>query len=354
MTFFVKEIKDKKNWEDFLFSVEEKTFLQSWNWAEFSQMMGDKIWRLGIYQGEEKNELAGVAQVIKIKAKRGTFLFLPHAPAIKNQDLDFKTKVLETLLKELREVAKKEKVDFIRIAPIWQRNEENKKIFENFGFKNSPIHIHPEVTWELDIALPEEELLQKMRKTTRYLIRQALKEKDIEIIKSQKIEDIEKFNELYQKTVDRHHFVPFSTDYLKKEFSAFNPENQILIFLGKYKGELVSSGIFLFWQNMAFYHHGASSLRYSKVPVSYLLQWEAIKEAKKRNCLNYNFWGIVDTQLDIQDPKYKKHPWAGLSLFKMGFGGQKKEYLKTQDLPLSKKYWIAYLVEKIRKARRGL
>ena len=48
------------------------------------------------------------------------------------------------------------------------------------------------------------------------------------------------------------------------------------------------------------------------------------------------------------------HPWAGLTLFKMGFGGYKKEFVKTQDFPLSKLYWLTYIFEKIRKSKRGL
>jgi len=38
----------------------------------------------------------------------------------------------------------------------------------------------------------------------------------------------------------------------------------------------------------------------------------------------------------------------------MGFGGRASEYVKTQDLPLSKKYWLIYVFEKIRSIKRGL
>ncbi|GAI33015.1 unnamed protein product, partial [marine sediment metagenome] len=31
-------------------------------------------------------------------------------------------------------------------------------------------------------------------------------------------------------------------------------------------------------------------------PASYLLQWEAIKEAKNRGCKLYNFWGIAEIE----------------------------------------------------------
>jgi lipid II:glycine glycyltransferase (peptidoglycan interpeptide bridge formation enzyme) len=29
------------------------------------------------------------------------------------------------------------------------------------------------------------------------------------------------------------------------------------------------------------------------------------------------------------------HPWKGLSLFKKGFGGHEKDYLRTKDYPLN-------------------
>jgi lipid II:glycine glycyltransferase (peptidoglycan interpeptide bridge formation enzyme) len=357
MEFETKEIENKGAWENFLRDGEEKTFLQSWNWGEFQKMMGNKIWRFGIYNNEQRTEnkeqLLGVALTIKISAKRGTFLFVPHGPAMKHEVGSTKYEVLRIFLEELKEIAEKEKCDFIRIAPVLERNDENIKIFKNLRFREAPIHIHPELTWELDIMKPEDELLMRMRKTTRYLIRQAQKNKEIEIIKSEDLKDLEEFNKLYQATVDRHHFVPFSFDYLKNEFLAFSPDNQILIFLGKYRGEVVSAGIFLFWQGIGFYHHGASSLKYPKIPVSYLLLWEAIKEAQRRGCRKFNFWGIAPITSDFKI-QTSNHPWAGLTLFKMGFGGYKKEYLKTQDLPLSKKYWLNFVVEMLRKKKRNL
>lgn len=351
----IKEIKDKIVWEKFLEQCEEKTFLQSWNWGEFLIRQGDKIWRLGIFND---NNLISVALVTKITAKRGTFLFVPHGPVYKKQESSSKYQVLNTLLNELKKIAKKENASFIRISPIWQRNEVNNRIFQSLGFREAPIHMHAEVTWELNIQSSEEEILAGMRKTTRYLIRQAQKNQDIQIVKSRKIEDLEKFNEIYLETAKRHNFVVFPMEYLKNEFSAFINDDQILIFFGKYKNEIVSTALFVFWQNMAFYHHSGSLSKYAKLPVSYLLQWEAIKEAKKRGCTLYNFWGIAP-DLKIENYKlkienFRKHPWTGLSLFKMGFGGCRKEFVKTRDFIIKSTYWFNYIIEKIRKIKRGL
>jgi len=333
----VKEITNKQIWENFLLTQKEKTFLNSWNWGEFQKKIEDKIWRFGVY---DKDILIAVALVVRIKAKRGTFLFLPHSP-VGNLN------ALKPLLDKLKELGKEEKASFIRIAPVWERIEENNKIFSNLGFLQAPIHMHPENSWELDISKTEDQVLNQMRKTTRYLIKKAEKNKDIEIVKGT---DLEQFSRLLAKTAIRHRFVPFSLKYLKNQFSCFSSDNQITMYLGKYKGEVISGAVIVFWQNIGFYHHGASVPKHNsnEVPVSYLMQWQAIKEAKNRGCTRYNFWGIAEAEDD------KKHPWHGLTVFKKGFGGQRKNYVKTQDLPLSKLYYITRTFESLRKLKRGL
>ena len=345
----IAEINNKNEWEEFLLGIKEKTFLNSWNWGEFQKKTENKIWRLGVY---DKNQLEALALAVRVKAKRGTFIFLPHGPIIKNQEPKNKEKILNILVAALKETARKNKegkAGFIRLGPIWEKNKENIDIFRKAGFREAPIHIHPELTWELNVQSSEEELLGGMRKTTRYLIKQGQKKQDIKIIKSCNIEDLEKFNKIYYATAKRHNFVPFSLNYLESQFSSFSADDQILIFLGIYKNELLSAAIVVYWQKAGFYHHGASLSKYSsnRVPLSYLIQWEAIKEAKRRGCEKYNFWGIA--------PEEKKiHPWIGLSLFKKGFGGYKKEYVKTQDFPVSRTYWLTYVFEKLRKVKRGL
>jgi len=350
----IREIENKEEWENFLQTCAEKSFLHSWNWGEFNKAMSEKIWRFGIYQA---NKLLGVALVIKISARRGTFLFVPHGPVI-TEGLDIKDKkeMLSLLLLEIENIAKEEKASFVRLAPIWERTEENINLFSDSVARQAPIHMHPEVTWELDVnvGINGEDLIMGMRKTTRYLIRKAETNPDIEIIKSQNPEDLKLFWPVYLETAKRHRFVVFSEKYLKTEFDIFSKDKEILLFLGKYKGEVVSGAIFIFWQDMCFYHHSGSLSKYNKIPVSYLLQWEAIKEARNRWCKTYNFWGIAPNIENESDAQKSGHPWAGLSLFKMGFGGYKKEYVKTQDFVISSKYWLNYIIEIIRKRKRNL
>lgn len=340
-----REINDKTIWEGFSLGCAEKTFLHSWNWGEFQSQLGSKIWRFGVF-GEAG--LLAVALMIKIKSKRGTFLLVPHGPIIKSQIPNSKFQILDILSKKLKEIATSEDCSFIRINPIWERTKENNKVFKDLGFRNAPLQTHPEASWKLDITLSEHQLLANMRKTTRYLIRQATKNHDIQIEQSTNFSDIKIFSNMHEKVSKRQHFVPFSLNYLRNEFSVFQKDNQVVLFLGKYRGELAAASFVLYWSDVVFYHHAVSLSEYAKFSIPYLLQWEAIKEAKRRGCKLYDFWGYVDPKT------HPKHPWAGPTLFKMGFGGRAHEYVKTQDLPLCRKYWLTYIFEKIRKIRRGL
>ncbi len=320
----------------------ENTFLQSWNWGEFNKNTGERIWRAGIF---EDDNLRAVALVIKVKARRGSFLFVPQG-MIMNKELEIMNHELWNLFFEyLKNLGEEEEVGFVRISPLLDNTKENLEVFKSYGFRSAPIHMmHPEVTWVLDITKSEDEIMKEMRKTHRNLIRRAEKE-GVEIIKSADEKYLKAFYSIHEETVRRHKFVPFSYEYIKSEIDAFKGDNQIEIFSAKYKGKIISSAIIVFYGDQAFYHHGASSSEYGKIPSSYLNLWEAIKEAKKRGSKTFNFYGIVENK--------PNHPWNGLSKFKMGFGGYKKELLHCQDLPLSEKYIITWLIEMLRKIKRG-
>jgi peptidoglycan pentaglycine glycine transferase (the first glycine) len=349
----LKLIEDKKEWESFLTNCKGVTFLQSFYWGEFHKEMGGKVWRCGFY---DERGLKGVAQILKIEAKRGVFLLVPHGPVLAKESLALKEKLLAKLLNYLKSIAKTERADFIRIAPIFERTKENAQIFEKLGFLQAPIFLHPEVTWELDLNLSEEDLLFQMRKTTRYLIRKSLNLKDLKVIKKTDREGFEIFWNLYFQTAKDQHFSPFSKLYLEKELEVFKKENLVEIFLAFYQEEPVAGAFIIFWNNAAFYHHGASLKKYRQVPASYLVQWQAFLEAKRRGCLFYNFWGIAEGAFNFKNSSFnkKEHRFAGITLFKTGFGGYKKEYLQTQDFVLTLKYWLNFLVEIIRRYLRNL
>ena len=336
----ISEINGQAEWDDFVIKTDSDSFLHSWNWGEFNRNTGEKIWRLGFF---EAGEIEAAALVIKVAARRGTFLLVPHGPIINSERN--KGEIVKQLKDYLVALGKKEKAAFIRICPLFLKSEENLQIFRDLGFKDAPLHMmHPETTWILDIDKDEETIMREMKKNHRNLIRRA--EKDgVTIEMGDSEEFLKTFYDIHLETVERHRFVPFSYDYIRSELESFKTDDRIKIFNARYEGKIISSAIIVFYGNEAFYHHGASSSQYAKVPSSYLALWEAMREAKRRGIGKFNFYGIVEDN--------PKHPWYGLSKFKKGFGGYESSLVHCQDFALSPRYRITYLIELIRKIKRG-
>jgi lipid II:glycine glycyltransferase (peptidoglycan interpeptide bridge formation enzyme) len=173
----------------------------------------------------------------------------------------------------------------------------------------------------------------------------------IEIIKTNSSEYLDVFWEIMMDTVKRQKWTFYSYEYIKNELEIFGRDDQNLMFLAKYQGKFISAAMFNFYNDQSVYHHSGSLSKYRNIPASYLIQWEAIKEAKRRGLKRHNFWGLPLTktgELDMHDP------WTGVGLFKVGFGGRAQSYIHARDIPVSPKYRLTYLYEKLENLKRTI
>ena len=323
--YLVKNIENKMTWEEFVLDKNEANFLQSWSWGEFHKALGKQIFRTGFF---EKEKLVGVMLSIIEPARRGKYLTVPGGPIIDWQKKD----LIQTFLSQLKIIAKENNCAFVRVRPQLKSDEFSKNIFKNLGFIKAPMHLHAELTSQLDITKSEEQLLTQMRKTTRYEVKKAMKE-NIKIIISNNPSDIKKFYDLQIETARRQKFVPFSYKFLYEQFKIFAQSGNALLYKAKFENKLLAQAFVIFYEKEAVYHYGASTDDGRRYPGAYLIQWEAILEAKKRGMTRYNFWGVA--------PENKQyHRFAGLSLFKRGFGGEDFEYLHAQDLIINKPKYV--------------
>ncbi len=341
-----KEVESKKEWEDFILNHDYPTsFLQSWNCGEFLKKIGSKIVRLGLY---DNDELKGIALINEIKAKRGNMLHLRHGPV-----MDFKNeKYVEAFVNQLKQMARLQKTWFIRTSALIKPQSPEEKFLKNLGFQESQMHdVDAEITWVLELDKNEEGLLADMRKTTRYSINKA-KRDGVEIIKSKNPEDIEKyFWPVFVDTVKRQKWTAYSLEYIRTEFETYLEDDQTMLFLAKYQGQVIAASIFNYYKDQVVYRHSGTLSEFRNVPAAYLLQWESIQEAKERGMKKYNFWGIART--DENGELVKNHPWYGLSFFKLGFGGKVEEWMHAKDLAISPMYWFTHFFEKVERKKRG-
>lgn len=336
----ISEIADAKQWNAFILSLRPNTFLQSWEWGEVQRRSGEGVRYLGLYENERQ---IGAALILTVKARRGKFLLCPHGPLFASDEIAGKH--LPAVVEHLKEKAQKDSAVAIRIAPLLITTPQTFNSFRSLGFRASPLHVHTELTWMLDITKNEAQLLADMRKTTRHAVKKA-ETVGITTEISTDPHSLERFWPLYTTTKYRHGFVPFSKKLLQDQVALFGEKNQMFFVVAKHHDKDIATAILIHFGDTVFYHHGASVKLPSSLPASHAVQWAAIREAKRRGATRYNFWGIAPEN----EPK---HPFAGITIFKKGFGGYPLDYLHAQDLSLSLKYWKLWAIEMYRKYKRG-
>lgn len=332
----VKEIKDQQAWNNFILSCPTNTFLHSWQWGQVQAKSGEEVTYLGVFNNDQ---LVAAALAILVKAKRGKHYLIPHGPIAKNEDSV--KKALPQIINYLKQ-SKEPGACAIRIAPLLINNQANLAFFKQQGLRPAPLHVHAELTWVLNIDKPQEQLLSGMRKTTRHAIKKA-QTKGV-TVSTVSAGALDRFWKLYEQTKHRHQFTPWPYDLLASQLNEFN--DKTITVIAQHNNKDVASAILIHFGNTVYYHHGASAKLPSSIPASQLLQWHVIQEAQKRQATHYNFWGIAP------DNK-QNHPFSGITTFKKGFGGEAIDYMHAQDLPLSLSYWKLWLVDTIRKKKRG-
>ena len=135
--------------------------------------------------------------------------------------------------------------------------------------------------------------------------------------------DIPVFYKLLQQTVTRDQFSGHALDYYRNMFLFLHPRPKL--YLATYKNQPVAAIIVTYFKDTATYYFGASGNEYRHVMAPYLLQWQAIRDAKKAGCRFYDFLGIAP-------PDQPHHPWAGVSDFKLKFGGKRVNYATAQEI----------------------
>ncbi|MDD3647665.1 MAG: peptidoglycan bridge formation glycyltransferase FemA/FemB family protein [Candidatus Dojkabacteria bacterium] len=343
----IKQISSKDIWEDFVLNQRFNSHFQSWSWGDFERNQGNKFENLGIYK---KDKLVGLLPIKHVAAKRGKYLQLRHGPIFDFGDKELLNYFIDFISKK----AKNEGYWFVRMSPLIPLDMEDSYSEELKGFKHCSLHNNDsELTWVLDIDKSEEELLAGMRKNTRYYIHRA--ERDgVEIEKTKDMKKMEEFWEIYSDTVQRQKWTAYSRDYITNEFKAFSKDDKIDMYLARYEGKYIAASLIVYYGRQAIYHHSGSLSAYSKIPASYLLQWEAIREAQERGLKWYNFWGIAPIKKVKGEYILEKgHPWEGLSFFKLGFGGEPRQFIHAKDLPVSPKYNLTRIFELVEKKSRG-
>ena len=334
----IVDVTDQKKWDEFVKSHEESNFLQSWDFYEFHQARGKKIVRRAVMDDES---IMGVYAGVVETAKRGRYLAIAGGPIVDWAN----KKIVRTVFDDIREQGSKLDCVFVRVRPQLELSEKSLKLMEELELKKAPMYLSVEYAGVLDLQRSEEEILAGASQGFRRKLRKASKN-DIEITADTNDESIEEFCKLEKLHAERQKYVAFSGEFLKKQFEAFKKGDEILIYTARKDGEILAQNFMIFYGPEASYHYGVSSELGTKYSAAPLLHMEAMKEARKRGCIRYNLWGIVE-------PNETSHRFYGVSEFKRSFGCEELRYTPAHDMILKPlKYQKTKLVESARKKIR--
>lgn len=367
----VSHAKNRQEWEAFLQSQRFAPFLQSWTMGEVYTDIGQEPIRLELL---EDGKIIGVCQAIVVPARRGRHLMVQYGPVFSEQLTGTRHEEgWNKMYSVLKDVASEKRCSFIRMSPFVPLNYQSPLLHLNPPQAlPSPLHLLSEYTWYIPLRSvdrwqdddflkaseprTEESIKMEMRKTTRNLVGRAEREGVTVVASKDPMADLEKYFELQKETYKRHHFVPYRDSFIRAQVKHFAPLGQAIVYTATYMNEVIAASVHMTYGGATSYHHGASTHKYAKIPASYLLQWTAINDALKRGDSVYNFWGIAPRKLNEAGEEViinPKHPFAGVTTFKTGFGGKPLPLMHCVDLPISNSYYLTRMFEFARKWKRG-
>lgn len=320
-------------WNQYLQKYPDTHLLQTGEWGELKSAFGWKPVR--VVSGE-----AGV-QILFRKLPLGfTIGYIPK-PVFSNQSAS------NQLWREVDFICKQNHAIFLKIEPdLWADQKSDTPALSeaegwNLELETSPHNIQPPRTLIVDIKGSEEEILARMKQKTRYNIRLAEK-KGVTV---RAWDQIESFHKMMLLTGGRDGFGVHAREYYRRAYELLHPKQMCELLLAEYEGKPLAALFVASNGRRAYYLYGASTDEERNRMPAYLLQWEAMKWAKARQCEEYDLWGVPDEEETTLEANFEKRHdglW-GVYRFKRGFGGELKRAAQALDRVYNPLLYWAYL-----------
>ena len=354
----VTHVADAGNWRDALENLSNPHVLQSWEWGQFKARHGWDTLRLVWRDGGAAVAAASVLQR-KMPALPFPILYVSKGPILDWTDAG----LVERVLADLESLARRRRALCIKIDPdVYYPDHAPSfswrpacapaiaRLLQGRSWRYSDEQIQFCNTVLLDLTPSEEELLATMKQKSRYNVRLAGR-RGVVVYPGQAA-DLETLYAIYAETAQRDGFVIRPPDYYLDVWRSFLDQGLAHLLMASFKGETVAGLILFTFGSTAWYMYGASSNRHRKHMPNYLLQWEAIRQAKDEGCLVYDLWGAPEI-LDESDPMW------GVVRFKLSLGGELARGLGAWDFPSNRIGYRLYTtilpryLDWLRKRNRG-
>jgi peptidoglycan pentaglycine glycine transferase (the first glycine) len=322
-------------WDEFITRHPHAHLLQTHPWGELKSAFGWDICRIGISECGDSHDpanrsgmqiTAGVQILFRRLPFGLRFAYIPKGPVFPASPQTPPNGLGDPhsdLWREVDRVCQQRQAVFCKVEPdAWESAiiRETQEISPLQGFQPSHHPIQPRRTLVVNISGEEGLVLARMKQKTRYNIKLGLK-KGVIVHPS---DDLDTFYRLMQVTAGREQFGVHSLAYYRRVYELFYPRGACELLVAEYQGHPLAALIVFVHGTRAWYFYGASASDHRDRMPTYLLQWEAMRWARSRGCIEYDLWGVPDEEEEVLEKGFTNRLdglW-GVYRFKRGFGGQ--------------------------------
>lgn len=194
------------------------------------------------------------------------------------------------------------------------------------GARRSPVYVQPRRTLLLNLDLAPDALLGAMRRKTRQYIRKAERAGVV----TEETDDLERFHRVLRAVGERDRFAVHSVEYFARLRSGLGAGLHVL--MARIGGEDVGALMLARMGERAWELYGGWSGTHAEERPFYLLKWRAMMRMRQLGVERYDMWGLSERADDPTDPL------AGVTEFKLGFGGDTVTWIGALEAPV--RWWL--------------
>jgi len=237
------------------------------------------------------------------------------------------------MLIDLKDLAKKNNIVFIKLEPNVQKNDSTTKLLNKSGAVPGKRFFTPTTFW-IDLTKSEEELLKSFSSKTRYNIRLA-ERKGVSVHEDSSDKAFNKYLELTRETTQRQAFFAHTEKYHRLMWDILKKAGIAHLMTAIYNDQIITTWILFVWKDFLYYPYGASTEKHKEVMANNLIMWEAVKFGKRMGLTTFDLWG--------------REEGKGFTKFKEGYNPKVIEFIGTWDLVINKPLYLIYtLTDKVR------
>lgn len=288
-------VLDKKNkelvneYDEFVRNSPFRSLTQDRQWAEVKEDWGQEH----VYLKEEGKIIAAISILIKRLPGGYTMLYAPRGPVCNIHDM----KLVQRLLNEVDEIAKKYKAIMLKFDPEEPYSEELYSLYKNAGFRLTSKDDDQEklIQPRLNMVLPienhdDESIMMRFSAKCRNNIRRGLK-KGVQIKYSRDDDDIETFYNTYKIMSERNKINIRPLEYFKQIRDSYENARFYIVY---HEDDILSAALTINYYGKLYYLYAGSTNVKRNLNANQIMNYEMIKWGIEEGASQYDFGGFFE------------------------------------------------------------